>query len=168
MFGLSKWERYESKVDTFLAAMFGAGDEGATLAKALKSCYSDSWEGVIREGLELGNTPEHTGAILSAIFYKDMILHEFTLDAVQRMREAIIAQDHSDDARFPFKLFYSALMMSVADDENISSDVQALWFRDIHRAIFDDDDTHLEDTNRYLFDGASDLRAQYKDLSVNA
>ena len=107
MFGLSKRERYESKVEIFLMVMFGAGDDGTTLAKGLKDRYSDSWDAVIREGLELGNSPELTGAVLSSIFYRDMISNEFSADQVMQMREAIIAQDHSEDVRWglPFDLF---------------------------------------------------------------
>jgi hypothetical protein len=168
MFGLIKRKQYAADVEVFLMAMFGAGDEGATLAKVLKDRYSDYWDDVIKDGLELGNSPELTGAALSSIFYQDMFLNEISPDDVLIMRKAIVAQDHSDDPGFPSSLIFSALAMSVADDKTMPADFRTAWFRDIHRAIFGEDDTHLEDTVTYLIDRANKLRATYKDLQADA
>ena len=164
MFGLSKRERYETRVEVIMAAMLGAGDDGVTFAKEIKGRYTNFWSEAIEEGFKLGNSAEMTGAVFICFFYQEAFKYELPIDQIIKIQTAIICNDHSDNSEFPDRMFFSSLLMSVSDDDKLPTDFKAAWFRDIHRAIFDGDDTHLEDTIKYLITGANDLRAIAKDL----
>ena len=163
MFGLSKAERYESAVRSSLSAMFGAGDTGEELVAGIKLRYAQHWQGIIREGLELGNSADFTAAAVTSIFYRDMIATEIAQDLLVEAREAILNHNYDSESGLITRLTFSTVFISSLAAK-LSQDQKALWLRDIHRAIFADDDLHVDDTIKYLLGRADRLRKEFKEL----
>ena len=165
MFRFFKRKRYENQVKIWIITMFGGTGHAEKIFKTLrhKRWFSDHWKQVIEEGVELGNPPELIAATLNTIYWRDMITNIFTPEDVAAFRETIINHDHSDGALFPFGIKTGSLIVLSKNTFNISDDARALWFRDIHRAIFNDDDTHLDDTIEYLEEAVSKLRKYRQD-----
>lgn len=166
MFGLSKRERYEREVRANLSAMFGAGSDGDDLAAGITQRYAEHWPGVIREGLELGNSADLTAAVISAIFYRDIIKAEASPDVVAEAKHAILDQVYESENGLLTRLTFTTLFVS-SKAAKLTADQKALWVRDIHRAIFDDDDLHVDTTITYLFGRADRLRAEFESLKTN-
>ncbi len=157
-----KRRRYEYNLEIFLMTMFH-GPDASEFVDNIKAKYSSDWKAIINEALEKGTTPEMTGAVLSSILYKDMLTNEVGPKVIKEMQAAIINHDHSvgpsGEGAFPYRLIMASLIMSRIGTERFDEESKALWFRDIHRAIFGEDDAHLDDTLFYLFKAADNLRA---------
>ena len=163
VFGFSKKERYEREVEVSLHALFGdisgMPDKGFVAPK-IKQLYEDHWDGVIKEGVELGNSPELTAFILAVIFYQDMINNQSTANDIKTIRKFILENNYDDEARpvIMFKIEFTIMVAVGWVDE----DKFVLALRDIHRAIFDGDDEHLEETIAYFIDGGNRIRDRWK------
>ncbi len=167
MFEFSKKERYEREVEESLHALFGdisgMPDEGFVAPK-IKRLYEDHWDGVIKEGVELGNSPELTAFILAVIFYQDMINNHSTADDIETIRKFILEKNYDDEARPPimFKIEFTTMVAGNWFDEELLGDNFFFGLRDIHRAIFDGDDEHVEETIAYFIDRGIALGDQLK------
>ena len=167
MFGSSKKERYEWEVEESLHALFGdisgMPDEGFVAPK-IKQLYEDHWDGVIKEGVELGNSPELTAFVLAVIFYEDMINNHSTADDIETIRKFIHEKNYDDEARplIMFKIEFTSRVAGNWFDEELLGDTFFLGLREIHRAIFDGDDEHVEETIAYFIDRGNRIRDQLK------
>lgn len=167
VFGFSNKERYEREVEVSLHAMFldidGVPDKDMVAPK-IKQMYKDYWDGVIKEGVELGNSPELTAFTLAMIFYQDMINNHAIADDVEKIRNIILEKNYNDEARpvIMFKLEVTTAVASGWFDEELDGDKFVLGLRDIHRAIFDGDDEHLNETIAYFIDGGNRIRDRWK------
>ncbi len=167
MVGFSKKERYEQEVEESLHALFGdisgMPDEGFVAPK-IKQLYEDHWDGVIKEGVELGNSPELTAFVLAVIFYEDMINNHSTADDIETIRKFILEKNYDDEARplIMFKIEFTSMVAGNWFDEELLGDTFFLGLREIHRAIFDGDDEHVEETIAYFIDRGNRIRDQLK------
>ena len=167
MVGFSKKERYEQEVEESLHALFGdisgMPDEGFVAPK-IKQLYADHWDGVIKEMVELGNSPELTAFVLAVIFFQDMINNHLTADDIETIRKVILEKNHDPEARplIMFKIELTTIVAGSWVDKELDGDKFCLGLRDIHRAIFDGDDEHLEETIAYFIDGGNRIRDQLK------
>ena len=167
MFGFSKKERYEREVVASLHALFGdisgMPDEGF-IAPKIKQLYEDNWDGVIKEGVELGNSPELTAFALAVILYQDMINNHLTPYDIETIRKVILEKNYDAEER-PFIMFKIEFTIMVAGswvDKELDGDKFCLGLRDIHKAIFDGDDEYVEETFAYFIDGGNRIRDQLK------
>lgn len=158
MFGFSKRERFEKKLEFFLLVFLGAEEWGATITKEVKNLAIDYWGGVVEEALENGTTPETAGAALASIAYRYAVINSLPDDVIVKMRTAIQNNDYSDPPGCLNNLFISALVIATTDDSKFPEGFKNIWLRDIHRAIFDSDDSDLDNTISYLVSGVSKLR----------
>ncbi len=167
MVGFSKKERYEREVEESLHALFGdisgMPDEGFVAPK-IKQLYEDHWDGVIKEGVELGNSPELTAFVLAVTFYEDMINNHSTADDIETIRKFIHEKNYDDEARplIMFKIEFTSRVAGNWFDEELLGDTFFLGLREIHRAIFDGDDEHVEETIAYFIDRGNRIRDQLK------
>lgn len=162
---LTKKGRYEHNVNVSLIALLADfGREGSNeIVPIIKEMYSENWDGVMQEGIELGNTPETTAFILAIMTTINAIsgIPEETMDEI---RKSIIEPNYDTeelDILFRLKFTFS-LAGRYANSGEITDDALALGIRDIHRAIFDDDDTLLDDTVHYLLEGGEYIVDQIK------
>lgn len=169
MFGFSKKERYEQNVEVSLHSLFG--DIGDTpkedmIAPKIKQMYQEHWDGVIEEGIELSNPPELTASVLAVIFYQDMLNNHSTPEDVNLIRQCILENNYDDEVRpaIMFKIELFNVMAGGWAGKEIDEDWYVLGLRDIHRAIFDGDDEHLNETMNYFINGATRLKEQYKSI----
>ena len=150
MFGSSKKERYEWEVEESLHVLFddisGMPDEGFVAPK-IKQLYEDHWDGVIKEGVELGNSPKLTAFVLAVNIYEDMINNHSTADDIETIRKFILEKNYDDEARpvIMFKIEFTSAVASGWFDKELDGDWFCIGLRDIHRAIFDGDDEHVEE-----------------------
>ncbi len=167
MVGFSKKERYEQEVEESLHALFGdisgMPDEGFVAPK-IKQLYEDHWDGVIKEGVELGNSPKLTAFVLAVIFYEDMINNHSTADDIETIRKFILEKNYDDEARplIMFKIEFTTMVAGSWFDEKSEGEKFFLGLREIHRAIFDGDDEHVEETIAYFIDRGNRIRDQLK------
>ena len=167
MFGLSKKERYEGKVEGALIALladFGNDADNTNLLKKIKKIYSEHWDGIICEGIELKQSPELTALMICVIFYQDMLRNHISEKDICNIRKYIIENINvsEDEPTIIFKMKMTALLANSWAGNEITEDNFVLAIRDIHRAIFDGDDEYLEDTMTYLIEGANQIKAQMR------
>ncbi len=168
MLGFSKKERYEREVVVSLHALFAdIGDlpKEGFVAPKIKQWWEDRWDGMIKEEFESGKSPELTAFILAVIFYQDMINNYLTADDIETIRKFILENNYDDEAR-PVIMFKIEFTTTVAGGW-VDLDLLVLGLRDIHRAIFDGDDEHLEETITYFIDGGIRIRDQWKSRKSN-
>ena len=98
------------------------------------------------------------------IFYQDMIKNQATDDDLTAMRRCILGNLYDDEERpaIIFKIELTTLVANGWTNSEIDGDKFVLALRDIHRAIFDGNDDHLNDTVAYFIDGANRIKAQVK------
>ena len=165
MFGFFKKERYERKVEVLFHALFGdisgMPDEDFVAPK-IRQLYEDHWDGVIKEGFELGNSAELTAFIVAVIFYQDIINNHLTADEIETIRKFILEKNYDDEARpvIMSTIEWTTIVAGGWSDEELDEDKFSLGLRDIHRAIFDGDDEHLEETITYFIDAGNRIRDQ--------
>ena len=158
MFGSSKKERYEWEVGESLHALFGdisgMPDEGFVAPK-IKQLYEDHWDGVIKEGVELGNSPKLTAFVLAVIFYQDMINNHSTADDIETIRKFILENNYDDEARpvIMVKIEFTTMVAGSWFVEKLEGEIFFHGLREIHGAIFDGDDEHAEETIAYFMTG---------------
>lgn len=167
MFGLSKRERYEKDVIVSLHALFGditGVKREQMIAPKLKDLYRAHWDGVIEEAIALNNAPELTALVLAVIFYQDMIKNQASEDDLATMRRCILENRYDDEKRpaIMFKIEFTTMVANGWTSREIDGDKFALALRDVHRAIFDGDDEHLNDTITYFIEGANRIKARVK------
>jgi len=167
LFGLSRKERYERKVEVALIALladFVKDTDNISLLKGIKEIYSEHWDGVIEEGIELKNSPELTALMICVIFYQDMLRNHCSKNDIEYIRKCIIEDinDSDDEPSIVFKMKMTVLLANGWAGKEITQDQCALAIRDIHRAIFDGDDEYLDDTVTYLIEGVNRIKAQVR------
>ncbi len=167
MFEFSKKKKYEREVEESLHALFGdisgMPDEGFVAPK-IKQLYEDHWDGAIKEGVELGNSAELTAFVLAVIFYEDMINNHSTADDIETIRKFILEKNYDDEARplIMVKTEFTSMVAGNWFDEELLGDNFFLGLKDIHMAIFDGDDEHVEETIAYFIDRGNCIRDQLK------
>jgi len=167
MFGLSKKERYEKRVIILLHAFFGdiTGVEPETMiAPKIKELYREHWDGVIEEGVSLGNSPEQTAIVLTTIFYKDMFINQISAQETQNIRSYILDKVYENEnlPNIIYRILITTLVANGMTGREISTDIFALFLRDIHRAIFDGDDERLNCTVEYFVEGSNQIKEQWR------
>jgi hypothetical protein len=134
------------------------------IAQKLKDSYRKYWDGAMEEGVTLSHAAELTALVLAVIFYQDMIKNHVSEEDLAIMRRCIFDNLHDDELR-PAIMFRIELTTLVANGW-INSEIDgydfALALRDIHRAIFNGDDEHLDKTIGYFIEGANRIKAQAK------
>lgn len=168
MFGLSKKERYERKVEVSLIAMFCDFGEGSgKIVPDIKKRFLDHWDQIMKEGVELSNSPETTALCIAVQFYRDAIRNHISPNEIDFMKKHIIERNYEPDIEMGilFRLrvtFYLASRMSTAGI--IPRDIVLASLRDIHRAIYDNGDDKLDDTVIYFIEGGNCIAKQIREV----
>jgi len=137
----------------------GVGDD-QMIAPKLPRLYESHWAGIVDGGIASGIPAETAALVLAVFFYQDTIKNHATTEDVETMRRCILDKDHDDHHR-PAIMFRMELSMAVANGwagNKIGRDHFVLALRDLHRAIFDGNDDHLDDTVTYLIEGGDRLK----------
>lgn len=126
--------------------------------------YAEHWSNIVEEGAQLGTPAELTALIIAVLFYQDMIINKASDEDLETKRKCILEKIYDDEIRpvIMFKIELTTLIAGSWADYEIDGDKFTRAIRDIHRAIFDGDDEHLDDTVQYFINGANRIRAQVK------
>jgi len=155
-----------------LRILFGDVDgvsDDQMIAPKLGQLYESHWAGIVNEGIASGISAETAALVLAVTFYQDTIKNQATTEDVETIRRCILDKDHDDNHR-PAIMFRMELSMAVANGwagKKIGRDHFALALRDLHRAIFDGNDDHLDDTATYLIEGGDRL-AKYLNIKTES
>jgi hypothetical protein len=152
MFGLSQKERYESKVEVCLIALLADAwrTEADQVIPLLKKKYSEHWDGVLQEGIELRNSPETSALTITVNFYTDCITNLTTPKVILKIRQAIINDEMIVPNDLLFRMKVTFALASQWASKEISKDKLINSIRDIHRSIFNDDDKLFKNTLGYF------------------
>ena len=120
--------------------------------------YPDWWQAKLDDELE---PPELAALILVVHFYEDMINNYCSSEDMETIKNSILEDTHDFENQplLLFKITFTCLIArSWFQDEIIGRDAWGVAMRDVHRAIFDGDDEHLEKTMAFFIEGGSLLK----------
>ena len=167
LFKFLKIRQYEKNVEACIRALLAdisTNSSNPSMFKGIKTRYAENWGDIIKENFELKNSPELTALIVSVIFLQDMLYNDITYEQKEEIQKCIIDKIYDDDIR-PHILFIMEFLVMLSHSwikKEIKEDHYFLAIRDLHRAIFEGDDAHLDETEQYLVDGANRLKSRIR------
>ena len=167
MFGFSKKERYETNVTVVLHALLadiGTENNKGKYVPLVKEQYAYDWEDIIQDNLDLKNSPEFTAFIIAVLFYIDSINNIASAEHIDIMREIVLSgEDDYNDEKLDilFRIKMTCIVASRWDGKKMPADSFALGLRDIHRALFGDDE-RLDDSVNYFLGGGNRIANKIK------
>lgn len=167
MFGLSKRERYEREVFAMVHALFGeydGGEQEPFFAPLLRKAYATQWDRIIKEHADASVSAQLTALALAVIFHQDLITNHTSAEDLAAMRRCIVEGLYDEKTRPEIiaRIEFTTMVANGWTQGIIEGKDFALALRDIHRAIFHNNDDHVDQTFDYFIEGANRLKENLK------